>query len=927
MSSAELLGRKEELAAVEGLFSENSSGPQMLMLEGVAGIGKTAVWLSGVESARRHGFRALLCRPSPTEMPLAFSALGDVLADLTGEYLPQLPPPQRIALEISLLLRDSEGAAPDQRAVSLATMTLLRTAAEKEPLLIAIDDVQWLDSPSARVLAFVFRRVEQERCRVLLTRRLELEDGSASGFPVELELAPRSMKTLERRTLGPLSLGALQNVIRTHLSAHLPRQVLVSICEAAGGNPFYALELARAQLERGAIEPGQPLQVPESLVALIRERLSSLPASMQETLLIASALSEPTVGLLQSAAGSSLDNAIENGVVELDGERVRFTHSLLASVLYAQATPESRGELHRRLATIAPSAAERARHLALGSDSPDAEVAAELDAAAGREASRGAPDAAAELYEHAARLTPPEARDDARRRRTEAASHYFQAGDIGRARALAEEMLAEPDEGPWRADVLVLLADIVDDRQEAVDLCLQAVEEADGDEDRLTKSYLSLGRASSIQGDFAGQVDAQKKALVHAKRGNNKRLLVEALQGVGNVTVLSGGAIDEKIMQQAIAIDRDEAAMPAFHGPSFWYGMQLYWMDALEQARPILSSELERARHEGDLVDSLEILSPLIEIELRCGSWDLAGRMTDEGLEQALYIGQEYIIRSLSFQHLQLAVLRGEVSESRHGLAERVVQAERLNDHWQRLALMSLAGFFELSLGDAREAWRWLEPALRLQDELGRDISVAMPLYTIRPNAIETLIALDELDRAERLLESFEAHVEKTRRPNGIVSSARSRALVEASRGNLESAREALERAIAGHETLPDPFERGRTLLIAGTIERRAKQKRNARQALEEAIAVFGGLGARLWCEKAQVELGRVAGFRAGELDLTATEQQVAELVARGRSNKEVAAQLFMSVRTVEATLSKIYRKLGLESRSELASHLRSDDL
>ncbi|MGC9973773.1 MAG: LuxR C-terminal-related transcriptional regulator [Gaiellaceae bacterium] len=194
-----------------------------------------------------------------------------------------------------------------------------------------------------------------------------------------------------------------------------------------------------------------------------------------------------------------------------------------------------------------------------------------------------------------------------------------------------------------------------------------------------------------------------------------------------------------------------------------------------------------------------------------------------------------------------------------------------------------------------------------------------MPLYIIRPNAIETLIALDELDRAERLLESFEAHVEKTKRPNGIVSSARSRALVEASRGNLESAREALARAIAGHETLPDPFERGRTMLIAGTIERRAKQKRNARQALEEAIAIFTRLGARLWCEKAQVELGRVAGFRAGELELTATEQQVAELVARGRSNKEVAAQLFMSVRTVEATLSKIYRKLGLESRSELA--------
>jgi DNA-binding NarL/FixJ family response regulator len=312
----------------------------------------------------------------------------------------------------------------------------------------------------------------------------------------------------------------------------------------------------------------------------------------------------------------------------------------------------------------------------------------------------------------------------------------------------------------------------------------------------------------------------------------------------------------------------------------------------------------------------------LIELEVRSGNWDLAGRMADDGLEQAHDTGYEYSIRMLGFQKLQLAVLRGEVEESRQGLSEQLAEAKRTKAHWQELALTSLAGFFELSLDDTREAWRWLKPALELQDKLGRDISIEMPLFTIRPNAIETLIALDEPDQAERLLESFELHVAATKRPNGIVSSARCRALVDACRGDLESAEAAIERALAGHEVLPDPFERGRTMLIAGRVRRRAKQKRSAREAFEEAAEIFDRLGARLWSQKARTTLERTSGQRSGDLGLTPTERRIAELVAKGSSNKEVAAALFVSVRTVEANLSKIFRKLGIDSRSELAARL-----
>jgi DNA-binding CsgD family transcriptional regulator len=924
MGTAELLGRDNEQTVLRRLIDRAESGPAGLLLNGEAGIGKTALWHEGIALAGERGFRVLACEAAPTETPLAFAALGDLLDEVPLSSHKHLPPPQRKALETSLLLIEPGDGKADQRAVSVAVLTLIRSLAAKKPILIAIDDVQWLDASSARVLAFVLRRLREGPIGLLVTRRSDLVAGG--GPPLELDTSDGLGGATESLTIGPLSLGAIRRLLTERTGHRVPRAVLNQLYRATGGNPLYALELARSGLEDSAAAPLEPIPVPEPLRALVTERLVALPEATQETLLIAAALAEPTVELVQAAGGGSLSEAISSGAVELEGDRIRFTQSLLASVLYAEAPADRRRELHKRLATIALGAEERARHLALGNDAPDEEIALALDAAAAHAASRGAPEAAAELYEHAARLTPPEQLDEIYRRRHEAATHYFATGDIERARAIAEEMLNELESGPWRADMLVLLANIVDDEQEATELCHQAVKEAGGDEDRVATAYIALARVCSILGDFSGQVAAQHEALVHARRGSDKRLLVEALQGVGIVTVLGGGAIDEKIMQQAIEIDREELALPAFHCPSFWYGSQLYWLDELERARPILSAEFERAQHEGELIDSLQIVAPLIEVEMRSGNWEIAGRMAHDGLEQAIDTGYEYIIRSLGFQHLQLAVYRGELEESRQRLAEQMIEAERAKAHWQTLALTSLAGFLELSSGEARKAWRWLEPALEMQDRLGRDISISMPLYTVRPNAIETLIAIDELDRAERLLESFEQHVAATRRPNGIVSSARCRALVEASRGNLESAAAAIEQAIAGHELLPDPFELGRTMLVAGTVRQRAKQKRTAREALEQANEIFDRLGARLWSHKARVALERVGGQRGGDFGLTPTEQRIAELVAKGASNKEVAGALFVSVRTVEATLSKIYRQLGLESRAELAARLSTTE-
>jgi len=473
----------------------------------------------------------------------------------------------------------------------------------------------------------------------------------------------------------------------------------------------------------------------------------------------------------------------------------------------------------------------------------------------------------------------------------------------------------------------VLLSDLVEDLREGAELCRQAVASAKGDDRRLALANIRLGAAYARLADQPAQLDAQRAALVHAERSGDQRLIVEALQGVVNATVLGGGAIDEEAMERAIAIESEIGGLPVRHSPRFWLGDQLLLSGEFDRARPLLDAALERATRDGEITDRLHILLPLIDLETRAGYWPLADRLIEQGLELASDVGQEYTTRFLRTFRLQLDVLRGEVDEVQPAIAALLVQAERSFDRPQVANLISLAGFVELSKGDARAAWSQLEPGVRLQSELGRSwcCGSAIDYSYILPNAIEALVALDRLGRAEDLLATLEKQSECSR-PNCRAAVARSRALVAAARGDLETAETALEQALAAHEFLPDPFERGRTMLVLGTVERRAKRKLNARKALEEAHQIFSGLGARLWVAKVETELERVGGRRDSGSGLTPTELQVAELVAAGYSNKEVAAQLFVSVRTVEANLSKIFRKLGVESRTELAGRIRGDE-
>ena len=265
----EIVGREAELAHLQTFIGRPHGEPAALVVEGDAGIGKSTLWLAGVEHARSDGC-VLQARPVESERGLAHVGLGDLFEDVLDQVLPALPPPRRRALEVALLLGDADADAIDPRAVGIATRTALELLAAGGPLLVAIDDLQWLDASSTSALAFALRRLGANDVRLLLARRPV--DG-AQPSRLEVALGPERIQQLR---VGPLSVGAIHRLLRERLGTPFARQTLLRIHERSGGNPFFALELARVL--DADVDPLQPLPVPETLEELVRARISGLPA-------------------------------------------------------------------------------------------------------------------------------------------------------------------------------------------------------------------------------------------------------------------------------------------------------------------------------------------------------------------------------------------------------------------------------------------------------------------------------------------------------------------------------------------------------------------------------------------------------------------------------------------------------------------------
>ena len=913
-----IVGRDAELTALNEFLAAAEAGPRALLLEGQAGIGKTTLWQAAVGLARERGYDTVVCRPSGAEARLSYAALGDLLEPVRERTLPELPDPQRAALEVALLLVAPGETATDQRAVATAFLSSLRQLQRSSPLLVAIDDVQWLDRPTVAVLEFALRRLESERIAILLSRRSEgvqpLPLGLDRGFPAD---------RVRRLSIGPLSVGALHRLLHLRIGVALPRPTLLRVHEASDGNPFYALETVRMiQRRTDPIGYGQPLPTPDSMTALVRERLGSLPANVQRVLRAATVPSDPTVAVVATLVGRgpvrrSLEGAVEAGLIELENGHIRFAHPLLASAVYSQTTSAERRRLHRRLSGIVEDPEERARHLALAAEGPDQDIAEALDEAAQHAGGRGAPAAAAELLELAVRLTPSGQEAKVWRRRTDEARYLRISADFTGVRSILERLCEDMPAGRDRAEALLLLGQTRSDDFEVADrLCRQALQEAHGDDRLVGEIELFLGGLAVVRGDLTLALARTRSASEAADRAGDQALLVACLASVALYETFIGEATPG-ILERAEHLERN-LDRPPMVSPGGVRARRLMYAERLDEARESFAESYRKVSARGNEYDRARSLYCLALVELRAGRWERAAQQAAEGcqiMEQAGGQDKSALLYPKSLAHAYL----GRVEEARATAEEGVALSHAAKDEIYWIANQSVLGFLALSLGDAAAAARHLGA---LPGRLAAMGYGEPNIYPLLPDAVEALIGIRELATARELLEQLEELAVRLDNPWALATSLRCRGVLMAVEGDLPGSLANLERALVTHEWMQQPFERARTLLALGQTQRRSKQRRAARGSLEAAATTFKELGAVLWLEKASAELRRIGGRPPPSSGLTASEERVAALVAEGKTNREVAAALYVSVRTVEGHLSRIYPKLGVRSRAELASRL-----
>jgi DNA-binding CsgD family transcriptional regulator len=432
--------------------------------------------------------------------------------------------------------------------------------------------------------------------------------------------------------------------------------------------------------------------------------------------------------------------------------------------------------------------------------------------------------------------------------------------------------------------------------------------------------HLQLATLSGVSGDLVRSVEHIRAAARFAEEAGDDALVATTIADLCPRLAYLGLPYPRDEMERALEIERRLGGISVYSNPSFRYGTMLANSDFPDQARPLLQAQLERFEQSGNAVWQIGALFRLADLELRTGNWGEATRLArrvreiaqNAGIAQEQSIG--LMIHGLVQAHL------GNVDEARDAAGQALALAQASGDRGYAIRAAGVLGFAELSAGDPTAALAQLEPAF---DELRREGVGELSIHHVAQNAIDALVAVGRLDDAEAAISYVDDKGRLTRRSWNEAVATRGRAIVAAARGDDDSAQIWISKALIAHERLPQPFELGRTLLAKGTIERRAKRRASAREALTQALELFDELGAALWAEKAAAELARIPGRRTrGSAELTETERRVAELVTAGLSNKEVAAQLFISVRAVEANLSKVYAKLDVRSRTQLASQL-----
>lgn len=881
-----LIGRDPEQRLIESMLEEARSGASAaLMIRGEAGIGKTALLDHAAESS---GFQTLRCAGTEPEHDLAFAGLEQLLRPLRT-LLERLPGPQGTALQSALGL----GGEPleDRLLLGLATLNLLAEATGEGPLLCLVDDLQWVDGPSAQALLFAARRLGAEG--VVMLFGVRNDPGSWFEAP-----------GLAQLTLAPLSEADARVLMGNAREPSLGQSARRQLLHQARGNPLALLELPVEDLaEAGAGVDGA-----------FRARVAGLPAAARALLLLAAASESEEMrtwselarlGHLPSTAQRA---GVEAGLIG-NVDTVVFRHPLARSAVYNASTHGEKAEAHRLLASGATDPLARALHLAAAASAPDEALAAELEDAASAATRRGAFASAAGALERSAELsTDPTARVQ---RLIASAQAHLDAGDSHVASRLAEQALAGTQTAAERAalasvngalelqlgtpatayEVLLAGAHAVaaEDPARALELQAQAMtpafvagwpERAFGEAQAFLAGLPATGRPHEpfLRLFLSSTVAAEDGARDAARTG-----LAEALRG---------GAASEDFRLMV------------------WAAIASAYLGDLHSAGELARRAVSLARAAGSFNTLPIALLGSARFDVNAGAFEGAEECAREGIELTRQLEQENLETCLSAILVRCLAARGQIDDCRelgeatlnralaHGLAAAADDV--------RLGIAEL----ELSLGHGAAA---------------RDLidAVSHPLFRLvaTPMLVEATLLSGEREPGPETLDALAKLAEQAQDPRRLALIARTRALLA---GSSEAAEPLFLDALSHQREHGQPFERARTELAYGESLRRAQRRTEARVQLRAALATFEGLNTPLWAERTRAEL-EATGITARKRDpstldtLTPQELRIAKLVAGGATNRDVANQLFLSPKTVEYHLRKVFLKLGVSSRVELA--------
>ncbi|WKX69945.1 LuxR family transcriptional regulator [Streptomyces sp. XD-27] len=904
-----VVGRAGLLARARGLLARGGG----LLLPGPAGIGKSTVLASLAADYAAQGHLLLRCSPTESESQLPFLALIDALGPVVAEVSGDLPAAQHAVLDAALTGRAGGVAQHDGLALRLAVLSVFRALAARTPVALVADDLQWMDEPSAELLAFVARRVGELPVLVIGAVRTATagepwgrdsaardrdgeagghdgtawalgggaghRDGAAwhrdsaafhrdgaDGLGRALRVLPPPARVLP---VPPLSPGQVTELLRRRRRSALPGAVLREIHRASGGNPLFALELGRALAERDTPpRPGDPLPVPTSLRSLVLDRLRALPAEARRTLLIAAAGARPGLALLRAAgrpdAEAELAAASALGIAGTgDDLTVRFAHPLISAALYAEADPYDRRAAHTALARASTDPIERARHLALATPGPDEQVAATLARAAAVARERGAPGAAARLGLFAAERTPAYDTAAATGRRLDAAEDALVAGEPELARQTAQEVLAEAARPADRVRAWIAVIDSAGQAMADVDdVFPQALADAGDDPRLLAPLRYQLAWHALLAGGSPprARTEAARAAALAAQAADRRtELLALSLQAL--TEAVTGHEDADRTLAAALAEPQDPRVACDHNGPVAVRFRLLLMSDRLEEARAAIGSLVRLAARRGAVESQLLFLRGLAETELRAGRCAVALAHAHDSLRLArdAGVGEGPV--------LHLAALAeaagGSVPRALALAQEAVHSAEEDGDLIYLARALAALGHARLTGGDAQGA----VAALRRVRDMERGQGVTDPARgRWHGDLAEALVRVGELAEARELVAGTRAAATRLRRAGVLAVLNRAEGLVRAGYGDLDGAAERLRTAARELGALGYRVEEGRARLALAVVESRrgaaaasAAGYEASAAAYEEAARIFRRAKARPWLDQASAARAHLA--------------------------------------------------------------------